>query len=55
MQNKGFGIVLASDYGMCFGVRDAISLNEKRARSAEQTILGELVHKEDLRKEQTLK
>ena len=43
-QSKGFEIIVASHYGMCFGVRDAIALAEKRAKSAELTILGELVH-----------
>ena len=32
---RGLGLSWGSHYVMCFGVRDAISLNEKRARSAE--------------------
>ena len=48
-QSKGFEIIIASHYGMCFGVRDAITLAEKRAKSAKLTILGELVHNEDVR------
>ena len=34
---------------MYFGMRDANSLTEKRARRAELTILGELVHNEGVR------
>lgn len=34
---------------MYFRVRDAISLTEKRARSAELTIPGELLHNGDVR------
>ncbi|HZE12116.1 MAG TPA: 4-hydroxy-3-methylbut-2-enyl diphosphate reductase, partial [Chthoniobacterales bacterium] len=37
-------IVLAEHFGMCFGVRDAISQAEKLAADAPLTILGELVH-----------
>lgn len=48
-QSKGFEIIIASHYGMCFGVRDAITLAEKRAKSAKLTILGELVHNEVVR------
>lgn len=34
---------------MCFGVRDAILLAEKKAAEGELTILGELVHNEVVR------
>ncbi len=34
----------ASHMGMCFGVRDAIDLVEKRASKAKVTVLGDLVH-----------
>ena len=37
-------IVLAEQFGMCFGVRDAIAQAEELAGQAPLTILGELVH-----------
>jgi 4-hydroxy-3-methylbut-2-enyl diphosphate reductase len=37
-------ILLAEHFGMCFGVRDAISQAEQLAAEAPLTILGELVH-----------
>ena len=37
-------IIRARHLGMCFGVRDAITLAFDRAASAPLTILGELVH-----------
>lgn len=37
-------INLASHYGMCFGVRDAITAAESTARSGPATLLGQLVH-----------
>ena len=37
-------IKLAEHYGLCFGVRDAISQAEQLAAQAPLTILGELVH-----------
>lgn len=37
-------ILLADHFGMCFGVRDAITEAEKLARKAPLTILGQLVH-----------
>jgi 4-hydroxy-3-methylbut-2-enyl diphosphate reductase len=37
-------ILLAEHFGMCFGVRDAISEAEQLATEAPLTILGELVH-----------
>ena len=39
-------ILRADHLGMCFGVRDAISLAREKARRAPLTILGELVHNE---------
>jgi len=54
-QSECFEIILASHYGMCFGVRDAIALTEERAMMGEVTVLGELVHNERVReKMQTL-
>src|SRR5579862_8311031 len=39
--------ILKAEYlGMCFGVRDAISLAHKQARAGSLTILGDLVHNE---------
>jgi 4-hydroxy-3-methylbut-2-enyl diphosphate reductase len=37
-------IILAEHFGICFGVRDAITQAEALARKAPLTILGELVH-----------
>jgi len=37
-------ILVAKDFGMCFGVRDAIAQAEKLAADQALTILGELVH-----------
>lgn len=37
-------IILADHYGTCFGVRDAIALAERLAKTSSLTILGELVH-----------
>jgi 4-hydroxy-3-methylbut-2-en-1-yl diphosphate reductase len=37
-------IILAEYFGMCFGVRDAITQAEQLAREGPLTILGELVH-----------
>ena len=37
-------IILAEHFGMCFGVRDAISEAERLAANGPLTILGELVH-----------
>lgn len=37
-------ITLASHYGMCFGVRDALRKTHEIASSAPATMLGELVH-----------
>jgi 4-hydroxy-3-methylbut-2-enyl diphosphate reductase len=39
-----FRIIRAAHLGMCFGVRDAISLALEKTRSEPVTILGELVH-----------
>ncbi|MGC6427057.1 MAG: 4-hydroxy-3-methylbut-2-enyl diphosphate reductase [Akkermansiaceae bacterium] len=45
-----FEIHLASHWGMCFGVRDAIALAEQKAEGGKLTILGEIVHNEVVRK-----
>jgi 4-hydroxy-3-methylbut-2-enyl diphosphate reductase len=37
-------IILAEQFGMCFGVRDAIAQAQELAEQAPLTILGELVH-----------
>ena len=37
-------IHLASHYGMCFGVRDAIAQTQEIAEIQSATVLGELVH-----------
>ena len=37
-------IIVAEHFGMCFGVRDAITQAEQLAQEAPLTILGELVH-----------
>ncbi len=37
-------IKLASHYGMCFGVRDALQSTQKAAKTADLTMLGQLVH-----------
>jgi len=37
-------IIVAEHFGMCFGVRDAITQAEQLAREGPLTILGELVH-----------
>ena len=39
-------VILASHYGMCFGVRDALKATQEVAKDAPVTILGELVHNE---------
>jgi 4-hydroxy-3-methylbut-2-enyl diphosphate reductase len=46
VKNRGsrVKILLAEHFGMCFGVRDAISEAEQLATEAPLTILGELVH-----------
>ena len=41
-------IIKAEHLGMCFGVRDAITLAESAARQQPLTILGELVHNESV-------
>lgn len=41
-------IVRAEHLGMCFGVRDAITLAQSAAREKPLTILGELVHNESV-------
>lgn len=37
-------VLMAESYGMCFGVRDAVSLALGAARSGELIVLGELAH-----------
>jgi len=41
---RGFTIIRASHYGMCFGVRDALTMAEESSLHEPSTILGELVH-----------
>ena len=41
-------IIRAEHMGMCFGVRDAIALAESKARQQPITILGDLVHNENV-------
>ncbi|HEV2391735.1 MAG TPA: 4-hydroxy-3-methylbut-2-enyl diphosphate reductase [Verrucomicrobiae bacterium] len=41
-------IIRAEHLGMCFGVRDAISLAQKESEGKPLTILGELVHNESV-------
>ena len=43
---RAFQVLRAEHLGMCFGVRDAISLALQQAGSGPLTILGELVHNE---------
>ncbi len=49
-RRSGFEIVLAERYGMCFGVRDALGMVEKVARRGPATVLGQLVHNEEVRR-----
>lgn len=44
--NESIKILRAEHLGMCFGVRDAISLATRQAEAGPVTILGELVHNE---------
>src|SRR5689334_20501623 len=37
-------IILATHFGLCFGVRDAIAQAQQLARKGPLTILGQLVH-----------
>lgn len=50
VEQSEFTIHLANHWGMCFGVRDAISLAKEKAVDGKLTILGELVHNEVVRK-----
>lgn len=43
VQSK-YTIHLATHWGMCFGVRDAITLAEQKSQNGELTILGEIAH-----------
>lgn len=47
----GFQVVVASHYGMCFGVRDALAEARRVASRQPATILGELVHNEVVREQ----
>jgi len=42
----GFRVIRAGHLGMCFGVRDAITLARSQDRTTPLTILGDLVHNE---------
>jgi 4-hydroxy-3-methylbut-2-enyl diphosphate reductase len=44
-------VILAQHFGICFGVRDAITQAEQLARDASLTILGELVHNPIIREQ----
>src|SRR5207244_5149125 len=44
LKNENMKIIRAKHLGMCFGVRDAISLALERAEQGPLTIFGELVH-----------
>src|SRR2546423_11569380 len=41
-------IIRAEHLGMCFGVRDAINLALEESRAQPLTVLGELVHNENV-------
>ena len=45
---KTMEVRLADHFGMCFGVRDAIDLALGLARAQPVTVLGELVHNEEV-------
>ena len=44
MEIHKFNIHLASHFGMCFGVRDAIKATRKTFDDEKVTVLGQLVH-----------
>lgn len=44
-----FRVAVAEHFGMCFGVRDAIREAERAAAAGPVTILGQLVHNEEVR------
>ena len=44
MNEPNFNVHLASHYGVCFGVRDAIDATRKTFNDDEVTVLGQLVH-----------
>ena len=44
MKKYKFNIHLASHFGMCFGVRDAIKATRKTFNDDRVTVLGQLVH-----------
>lgn len=43
-RSSALRVMMAESYGMCFGVRDAVSLALGAARNGELTVLGELAH-----------
>ncbi len=45
-QPTSMNVILASHYGMCFGVRDALKATHLAAKESSVTILGQLVHNE---------
>ena len=47
-RNRPIDVIRAEHLGMCFGVRDAIQLALRRADAAPLTILGDLVHNDDV-------
>jgi 4-hydroxy-3-methylbut-2-en-1-yl diphosphate reductase len=47
-RNRPIDVIRAEHLGMCFGVRDAIQLALRRAEAAPLTILGDLVHNDDV-------
>ena len=44
MNEPNFNVHLASHYGVCFGVRDAIDATRKTFNEGKVTVLGQLVH-----------
>ena len=44
MNEPNFNVHLASHYGVCFGVRDAIDATRKTFNDGKVTVLGQLVH-----------
>ncbi len=48
VRNHPINVIRADHLGMCFGVRDAIQLALRHAEAAPLTILGDLVHNDDV-------
>jgi 4-hydroxy-3-methylbut-2-enyl diphosphate reductase len=48
VRDRPITVIRADHLGMCFGVRDAIKLALRRAETAPLTILGDLVHNDDV-------